>query len=387
MAVSGNLRTMPFPDLMEWISMGRKTGTLVIKGQRFTKRILFQKGTVSAVTSNNPREHLGYYLVGWGILSEEELEQLLDRQKEQHVMLGELLVQTGRLDRTHVDHMVRIKTEETIYDLMLWQEGEFFFLDDVQPRRDFKELDLPVNHFIFEGARQADERRRIAELIPDSDHIPKVCRALDETQLTATGLAVLKQIDSARNIEEIALRCHVPEFPVLAFVYQGMQNGVFELLPPVRIARRLPGFQRSSWRDRVLQAENSMALGDTLDAYRKVVELRERHPTVSAAIEAAEALEQEIAREADKLQLPPSTVLELALAPKDIVQLKCAPEEGFVLSRINGMYTVAQVLTLVPGAKLYNQLILHNLLQRGVIKLRESQEVVKHPGMRRPKKS
>jgi len=80
-------------------------------------------------------------------------------------------------------------------------------------------------------------------------------------------------------------------------------------------------------------------------------------------------------------------VLELALAPKDIVQLKCAPEEGFVLSRINGMYTVAQVLTLVPGAKLYNQLILHNLLQRGVIKLRESQEVVKHPGMRRPKKS
>jgi hypothetical protein len=387
MAVSGNLRTMPFPDLMEWISMGRKTGTLVIKGQRYTKKILFQKGTVSAVTSNNPREHLGYYLVGWGILSEEELEQLLDQQKEHNVMLGELLVQTGRLDRTQVDHMVRVKTEETIYDLMLWQEGEFFFLDDVQPRRDFKELDLPVSHFIFEGARQSDERRRIAELIPDSDHIPKVCRALDDTQLTPTGVAVLQQVDGAKSIEEIALRCHVPEFPVLAFVYQGMQNGVFELLPPVRPARRIPGFQRSTWRDRILQAENSMALGDTLDAYRKVVEVRERYPNVSAAHEAADALEQEIAREADKLQLPPSTVLELALEPKDIVQLKCAPEEGFVLSRITGMYTVAQILTMLPGAKLYNQLIIHNLLQRGVIKLRESQQVVKHPGIRRPKGS
>jgi hypothetical protein len=387
MAVSGNLRTMPFPDLMEWISMGRKTGTLVIKGQRFTKKILFQNGTVSAVTSNNPREHLGYYLVGWEILSEEELEQLLDQQKEQHVMLGELLVKTSRLTRVQVDQMVRIKTEETIYDLMLWQEGEFFFLDDVQPRRDFKELDLPVNHFIFEGARQSDERRRIAELIPDSDHIPKVCRALDETQLTPTGLAVLREVDGARSIEEIALRCHVPEFPVLAFVYQGMQNGVFELLPPVRPARRIPGFQRSTWRDRILQAENSMALGDTLDAYRKVVEVRERYPTVSGATEAADALEQEIAREADKLQLPPSTVLELALAPKDIVQLKCAPEEGFALSRINGMYTVAQILALLPGARLHNQLIIHNLLQRGVIKLRESQEMVKHAGFRRPKKS
>ena len=130
-----------------------------------------------------------------------------------------------------------------------------------------------------------------------------------------------------------------------------------------------------------------MALGDTLDAYRKVVEVRERYPNVTAAHEAADALEQEIAREADKLQLPPSTVLELALAPKDIVQLKCAPEEGFVLSRINGIYTLAQILALVPGERLYNQLIIHNLLQRGVIKLRESQQVVKHPGIRRPRQS
>jgi hypothetical protein len=384
MAISGNLRTMPFPDLMEWISMGRKTGTLVIKGQRYSKKILFQGGTVSAVTSNDPREHLGYYLVGWEILTEEELEHLLDRQKELNIMLGELLVKTARLTREQVDHLVRIKTEETIYDLMLWQEGEFFFLDDAQPRRDFKELQLPVSHFIFEGARQADERRRIATLIPDSDHIPKISRALDESQLTPTGRAVLKEIDGSRSVEEIALRCHIPEFPVLSFVFQGMQNGVFELLPPVRPTRRIPGFQRSSWRDRILQAESSLALGDPLEAYRKVGEVRERYGNIRAAVEAADALEQEINQETEKMALPPTTILELALAPKDIVQLKCAPEEGFVLSRINGMYTVNQILSLVPGSKLYNLLIIQNLLQRGVIKLRESQQVVKHAGRRRP---
>jgi hypothetical protein len=267
---------------------------------------------------------------------------------------------------------------------MLWQEAEFFFLDDAQPRRDFKELQLPVSHFIFEGARQADERRRIATLIPDSDHIPRVCRPLDESQLTPTGKAVLAEIDGARSIEEIALRCHVPEFPVLSFVFQGMQNGVFELLPPARPTRRIPGFQRSTWRDRVLQAESSLALGDTLEAYRKMVEVRERYSNVRSALEAADALEHEIAREAGKMELPQGAILELALAPKDIVQLKCAPEEGFVLSRINGMYTVSQILALVPGAKLYNLLIMQNLLQRGVIKLRESQEVVRHPGLRRP---
>ena len=380
MAVSGNLRTMPFPDLMQWISASRKTGTLVIKGQRFTKKILFQGGLVSAVTSNNPREHLGYYLVGWGILTEEELEHLLDRQKELNVMLGELLVQTGRLTREQVDHLVRLKTEETIYDLVYWNEGEFFFLDDVQPRRDFKELQLPVDQFILEGARQLDERRRIASVIPDSGHIPRVVQPIDETRLTPAGAAVLAQIDGIKSIEEVALACRMPEFPVLSFVYQGIQNGVFELLPPTTPPRQIPGFFRSNWRDRLLEAESSLALGDALEAYRKILEVRERYSNIPKALAAAAELEREILKEVDKLPIATTTILELALAPKDIVQLKCAPEEGFVLSRVNGRYTLSQILALLPGGKLYNQLIIHNLIQRGVLKLRESQEIVRHPG-------
>ena len=150
-----------------------KTGTLVIKGQRFTKKILFTDGTVSAVTSNNPREHLGYYLVGWGYLSESELQGFLDQQRERRMMLGELLVQAGRMSRDDVTRVVQVKTEQTIFDLMLWNEGEFFFLDDNQPRREFQELALTVDHFVFEGARQADERRRMNDRIPDVFHVPR----------------------------------------------------------------------------------------------------------------------------------------------------------------------------------------------------------------------
>jgi Domain of unknown function (DUF4388) len=380
MAVTGNIRTMPFPDLMQWISVSRKTGTLVIKGQRYTKKILFQNGLVSAVTSNNPREHLGYYLVGWGILTEEELEHVLDRQKELNVMLGELLVQSGRLTREQVDHVVHIKTEETIYDLMLWQEGEFFFLDDVQPRRDFKELQTPVDHFILEGARQVDERRRIAGVIASSGHIPRAVQPIDETRLTTAGRLVVQEIDGVKSIEEIALACRIPEFPVLSFVYQGVTNGVLELLPPAMPPKRVPGFLRSTWRDRLQEAESAFSLGDALEAYRKVVEVRERYGNIPKALAAADQLEREIAADVEKLPIGPSTILELALTPKDIVQLKCGPDEGFVLSRINGRYTFNQILALLPGAKLHNQLIIRNLIQRGVVQLRESQEIARHQG-------
>ncbi len=98
------------------------------------------------------------------------------------------------------------------------------------------------------------------------------------------------------------------------------------------------------------------------------------------ALTAADELEREIATDVEKLPIGPSTILELALAPKDIVQLKCDPEEGFVLSRINGRYTVNQILTLLPGVRLHNQLIIRNLIQRGVVQLRESQEIARHQG-------
>jgi hypothetical protein len=380
MAISGNLRTMPFVDLLQWISLARKTGTLVVKGPRFTKKILFHAGTVAAVTSNNPREHLGYYLVGWNYISEEELQDLLEMQKQFNQMLGELLVKTGRLDREQVDHIVRVKTEETIYDLMRWHEAEFFFLDDAQPRRDFKELGLLVDHFVFEGARQADERQRMTELVPDTSYVPRIAQPLDESQLTDFGLAIVAAIDGERSIEELALHCRVPEFPVLSFVYQGLANGVFELLPPPAEPRAIPGFVRTTWHDLAREAETGVGMGDLLEAYRQLAALRQQYGGIAEAEEAAGAIEREIVREMERIPMTETVILELALAPADIINLKCAPDEGFVLSRINGIYTLPQVLALLPGPKLYNQLIIHNLLQRGIIKLRESQAVVRFSG-------
>ena len=384
MAISGNIRTMPFPDLMQWISMSRKTGTLVIKGQRFTKKILFTDGTVSAVTSNNPREHLGYYLVGWGYLSEIELQGFLERQRERRMMLGELLVQAGRMTRADVTRVVQVKTEQTIFDLMLWAEGEFFFVDDNQPRREFQELALPVDHFIFEGARQADERRRMSDRIPDSQHVPRVARQLDLSKLEDDARTIVGAIDGRRTIEQVALASRMTEFDVLSFLYQGIAVGAFELRSPAGPPEPIPGAARATWQDLLREAENSVALGDLLEAFRHLRRLRERFGGVAAANEAAFSLEAEIEREIDKTPLASNVILELAVPLQDVTRLNCSPDEGFVLSRINGVYTLPQVLAQLPGSRLSNMLIVHSLLQRGVIKLRESQAVARYQG---PKKT
>lgn len=377
MAVSGNLRSMPFADLMQWIAMSQKSGTLVIKGRRFTKKILFRQGLVEAVTSNNPREHLGYYLVGWGYIGEEELTRLLALQQTRKVALGELLVQSGRMTREEVDRIIRIKTEATIYDLMLWEEGEFFLLDEDAPRREFQGLGLPVDHFLFEGARQADETRRIRELIPDPLHIPSVVQAVDEQSLSPQQLAMLWEINGEQNIETIALHCRVPVFEVLSFVYHGLRAGVFSLKAPVDKTARIPGSTGASWRELMREAENSFTLGDLYEAYKQLCTVRDRFAAIPEAVEQANALESKLEAEIAKTSLGGEIILELALSLQEIAYLNCAPEEGFVLSRINGLYTLPQILPQLPGPKLKNQLIIHNLMQRGIVKVQESRAVNK----------
>ena len=73
MSISGNLRTMPFADLLQWVSQSRKTGTLSVEGDPHNKKIYFRNGLVAAASSENPKEFLGYYLVGWEIIGEEEM--------------------------------------------------------------------------------------------------------------------------------------------------------------------------------------------------------------------------------------------------------------------------------------------------------------------------
>ncbi len=378
MAISGNLRTMPFADLLQWIAMSQKTGTLVIKGRRFTKKILFKVGRVEAVTSNNPREHLGYFLVGWGYLAEEELQNMLSVQQSQKVALGELLVKYGKMTREDVDRIIRIKTEQTVYDLMMWEEGEFFLLDDDAPRREFQGLSLPVDHFLFEGARQADEMRRIRDVIPDSTYVPRILQAVDEQALSPQQLGILWEVNGAQSIECIGLRCRLPVFEVFSFVYHGLKAGVFGLDAPAPKVQTIPGAGQATWREQLREAENSFTMGDFYESYKQLCTVREKFAGTQEAVLAADKLEERIDREFAKTELSGDVILELALTLQEVAFLNCAPEEGFVLSRINGMYALPQILPQLPGPRLKNQLIIHNLMQRGIVKVQESRAVSRY---------
>ena len=52
----------------------------------------------------------------------------MEVQRNSKMLLGKVLVMGGKVNEEEMMRMLRLKSEETVYSLFLWDEGEFYFL-------------------------------------------------------------------------------------------------------------------------------------------------------------------------------------------------------------------------------------------------------------------
>src|SRR5688500_15196613 len=130
MGVSGNLKTMLPGDLLQWLSLGQKTGTLVVSREVVEKKIFFKTGRVISSASNDPREYLGQFLMSHGFLTEQELRKAMEVQQQSRILLGKILVMIEVITEGDLQRLMRLKAEEEIYDIFLWNDADFSFIDD-----------------------------------------------------------------------------------------------------------------------------------------------------------------------------------------------------------------------------------------------------------------
>jgi len=224
MAIAGNLRTMQLSELLQWLSTGLKSGTLVVRGTPGEKRIYFENGRVTSSSSTLEREHLGRFLVGFGFITEEELIRALEVQQESRILLGKILVMIGAIQETELADLVRLKAAETIYDIFLWTEGSFAFIDGEIPQLPMVPISSDVTGIVMEGLRRYDEWQRIKTKITSMRQIPTVTVPVEQT-LGDREKLIVGAINGHRAIDQIALETHNPEFHVAKLIYDLMQSG------------------------------------------------------------------------------------------------------------------------------------------------------------------
>ena len=229
MAIAGNLRTMQLSELLQWLSAGMKTGTLVVRGVPGEKRIYFNNGRVTSSSSTLEREHLGRFLVGFGFITEEELIRALEVQQESRILLGKILVMIGAIKEEELADLLRLKAAETIYDIFLWTEGSFAFIDGETPSLPMVPISSDVTGIVMEGMRRYDEWQRIRTRVPTMRVIPSVVLPV-EADLDERDKMIFGAVNGHRAIDQIALETHNPEFHVAKLVYDLMLTGHVRLV-------------------------------------------------------------------------------------------------------------------------------------------------------------
>ena len=73
MPLFGTFQTMALPDLLQWLSNSRKTGTLQIEANRVRKWILFKAGSIIGCSSDDLPERLGQFLLARSKITENQL--------------------------------------------------------------------------------------------------------------------------------------------------------------------------------------------------------------------------------------------------------------------------------------------------------------------------
>ena len=187
-------------------------------------------------------------------------------------------------------------------------------------------------------------------------------------QLGEIELGILREIDGKNSIEHIALNCRIATFHVLLFVFQGLKHELFIIRPPDEGESEIPGFSSRAWRTLIHEAELLLEGGDLGGAYQRLGDIRDKYGGHREVGELATGLEGTIKKMVDSLDLDDSVVLKLAIPPSELTTVQCTPEEGFLLSRINGIYKLGEILTIVPGRELDKRVMVASLVRREIVK-------------------
>src|SRR5260370_1291371 len=132
--LSGTFATMPFADLLQWISYARRSGTLQVALEFEERYLRFVDGAIAAYGSDDPMARdLGRLCLMRGLCNEAVLLHAVEQQQSSQMPLGDVLVSSGAVTHEELEAAVRAHVEETVLGLFLWPEGRFTYRDEIAP--------------------------------------------------------------------------------------------------------------------------------------------------------------------------------------------------------------------------------------------------------------
>ncbi len=273
MALEGTLRDFSFADILQLISLQRKTGVLTLRTEENLVTVSFQDGCiVGASTLNQHTEDMiGLILLKRGEVSQQELDGALRRQEETLQRLGRILIDHHVVPIETVRVALQQQILQIVYRVFRWADGDYHFSQetDIDYDRDLLQP-MAADSIIMEGARMTDEWPFIDQRIPDRNTVfrkvnpslhlevaesngefvgdlefsfdgdePAKNGSMRDNQVSEDQMAVYPLINGKDSVSEIILESSLIEFETCKAIAELLERGLIREATQEEIAREM----------------------------------------------------------------------------------------------------------------------------------------------------
>lgn len=360
---------MDLAELLQWIGMGRKNGSLTFIKRKTKNYIYFREGKIVSSSSNDPTKYLGQFLLFQGKITEAQLKRALELHEKPGVVLGKVLVQEGIVSQDEIEKALVTRTEEVIYDLFLWEDGYFHFTDNGYNIDDLILIKVDVNSIIFEGVRRKDEWGRIRGVFPSNNVTLKFRHNADLKSGTFSSLQkkLLFLVTQSKTISEMVLELHGSEFLVSFELFQLYEQNIIEI---GRVLETQPEVEEEDPNKAFNLGLQLMEKKKYREAISTFQEILRADPNNMKAHEQIDLAEKAICQELYQAALPPNKIPHFLIKETDLSKYNLTPQEGFAASRINGAWDIKSIVMLSPLQEFEVLQILDKLIKMKIIGLK-----------------
>ena len=365
---------MSVSDLLQFLGAGRKTGSLKVGRGSIVKQIYLENGSIVGSYSNDPREYLGQVLLHYGKIEESQLQVAMEIQRHSGGLLGEILSSRGFVSQEDIAEVLRTRTLEIIYDLFIWEEAQFEFFDNEKLPVNLIRIQVDTTAVIMDGIYRIDEWARYRTVIPSDRTFFELTPGWTQSLHASKEIRqVLYHVEKRMTAAEICYQMHTSLFHACALLFDLVSKDIIKVAgeapaPVVEAPADLSALNLPQTIPELLNlARAEMKENDAENALAIIHSALEQEPKNTAAHRLREQAEKKFVAQAYQNGLSPRSVPRVLESLEQLEHERLGPQEGFLLSRINGESDLESILSICPFREADSLRMIKKLLDGGII--------------------
>jgi len=164
--IRGDLSVMHLADLLQWIELCGKTGTVTVRANEIAKKIYFAAGRLIFVSSEKEGERLGEYLHRGSHVDVGRIRAALLEARTMKIPFTQRLLKMHCFTPSGLKDVVLTHAKEILFDAFRWEDGDFEFDQGALPPAVLGgpiKLDMPVGRLleILEASGSVIKRKNV----------------------------------------------------------------------------------------------------------------------------------------------------------------------------------------------------------------------------------